>query len=274
MAPGLRFVAPDSSSAWCEAGEVMVSAFCVGGGNSAPVTIYPNGAKCGYGDSASQARILCMPAAEQQGAAPGTGGASMQAAAMPSGLRLVSTGSNTASCEPGEALFSAYCTGGWSDYPLITYAGGRVKCGYSGEMADANAVCMPGGEGAAAALGLRVVASDTNTAWCESGESMVSAYCTGGWSEYPLQTYANGAKCGYSNGNATATIVCRAADASDEMLRVVSDGIRSSCESNEVMVSAFCSGSGRDYPLQTVSNGAKCGYSGDSAVATVVCLAR
>ena len=250
----------------------MVSAVCVGGAGAAPVTAYPNGAKCGYGNSNAEARILCMPA--QQGAAMESDtGISMQASTS-LGLHLVSSGTNTASCEAGEALFGAYCTGGWSDYPLMATAGGGVKCGYSGGMAEANAVCMPGGNDGAASLGLRVVESDTNTAWCESGETMVSAYCTGGWSDYPLQAYGNGAKCGYSGDAAKATIVCQAADAPEGILRVVAEGPTSSCESSEVMVSAFCSGGGSDYPLQTVSNGAKCGYSGESAVATVVCMAR
>ena len=37
------------------------------------------------------------------------------------------------------------------------------------------------------------------------------------------------------------------------------------------MISAFCSGVGSDYPLQTYPNGAKCGYSGDASEVTLVC---
>jgi hypothetical protein len=126
---------------------------------------------------------------------------------------------------------------------------------------------------AAGGAGLRVVASDTNTAWCESGETMVSAYCTGGWSKYPLQTYDNGAKCGYSDGNATATVIC-SADPAAGGLRVVSGSNVGFCEADETMVSAVCSGSGRDYPLQTYGNGAKCGYSGDSSEVRLTCMKK
>jgi hypothetical protein len=293
---GLRVVAPDSPSAWCEPGEVMVSAFCTGGGSSSPVTAYANGAKCGYGDSPARARILCLPgsaaaeptapaAPEAQPAAPAgqQGGLApaapdqAQAAGAPTGpLRVVAEGSNTASCEAGETLFAAYCSGGWDTYPLIAYPGGRVKCGYSGGNVQATAVCLAGGQ--AEALGLRVVASDTNTAWCESGEKVVSAYCTGGWSEYPLQTYPNGAKCGYSAGGSKATVICSAAtaDASGSgPLRLVSGESRGACEGDEMMVSAFCTGSSGSYPLQTYPGGAaKCGYSGGTAQVTLACLKR
>ncbi len=133
--PGLRFVAPDSPSAWCEPGEVMVSAICTNSGSSAPVTAFSNGAKCGYGDSPARARILCMPgsaasqpseapAGQQGGLAPAAPDQTAQSAAAL--LRIVSDGGNTASCDAGETLFSAYCSGGWDDYPLLTYPGGKV----------------------------------------------------------------------------------------------------------------------------------------------------
>src|SRR4029079_4753611 len=97
------------------------------------------------------------------------------------------------------------------------YPGGRAKCGYSDGHSQATVGCMPGtdtGKTAAStaaepnALGLRVVASETNTAWCQSDETLISAYCTGGGQKYPLQTYANGAKCGYSGEHSKATAVC------------------------------------------------------------------
>ena len=294
--PGLRLVAPDSPAAWCEPGEVMVSAICTGGGNTAPVTAYPNGAKCGYGDSPARARILCMPGstasqpagapeadaaapAGQQGSlAPAAGEqAAQQQASGP--LRIVAEGSNVAACETGETLFAGFCSGGWEDYPLITYPGGRVKCGYSGGDAEATAVCMPGEPEAAEALGVRVVASDTNTAWCESGESVVSAYCTGGGGDYPLQTYADGAKCGYSAGGAKATVICSASAGEEASgsgaIRLVSGSNRGACESDEIMVSAFCSGGWADYPLQIYPGGAaKCGYSGGNAEVTLACMQR
>ena len=116
-----------------------------------------------------------------------------------------------------------------------------------------------------------MVASDTNSAWCESGESVVSAYCTGGWSKYPLQTYPNGAKCGYSDGSAKATVICSAGGADGSGIRVVTGSNRGSCESGETMVCAICSGVGGEYPLQTYPNGAKCGYSGDNSEVTLVC---
>jgi hypothetical protein len=245
----------------------MVSAFCIHSGTASPVTAYPNGAKCGYGDGSARARIMCMPASQQQGSvAPSSG--SMMASL---GIRLVSSDSNTASCDAGEAMFGAYCSGGYSKYPLLAYPGGRVKCGYSGGMAKANVACMPGEAATANDAGLRVVASDTNTAWCEGGETVVSAYCTGGWSKYPLQTYPNGAKCGYSDGNAKATVVCSAGGSDGAGIRVVSGSNKGSCDSGETMVSAFCSGVGSEYPLTTYPNGAKCGYSGDSSEVTLVC---
>jgi hypothetical protein len=237
----------------------MVSAVCVGAGAPSPVTSYTNGAKCGYGDSNAEARILCMPG-QQSMRAPAGGEAA---------IHLVASDSNVAACESGETMFSAYCTGGWDDYPLLTYPGGRVKCGYSSGMSKANVACL---QGAGEASGLRVVASDSNTASCESGETMVSAYCTGSWGAYPLQTYGNRAKCGYSGGGAKATVVCAAGAAESGPLRVVSGSNVEFCGGDEVMVSAMCSGSGRDYPLQTYPNGAKCGYSGDASKVTLTCM--
>jgi hypothetical protein len=247
---------------------MMVSAICLNSSSPSPVTAYPNGAKCAYGDSGpARARIMCMPASEQQGmSAPG--GNSMLASL---GIHLVSSEGNTAQCGADEEMFSAYCSGGYSQYPLLTYPDGKVKCGYSGGMAKANVACMPKNEAAAASAGLRVVASDTNSAWCSSGETMVSAYCTGGWSKYPLQTYPDGAKCGYSGGSAKATVICSSDGAKSAGVRVVSGSHYGACDSGETMVSAYCSGVGSEYPLQTYQNAAKCGYSTGKSQVTLLC---
>ncbi len=266
---GMHVVAPDSDTAWCADGEMMVSAICVNSTNPAPVSSYPNGAKCAYGDGSARARIICTPAAEKQGSLSPAGGSMMAGL----GIHLVSSDSNVASCKSDETLFSAYCSGGYDTYPLLAYPDGRVKCGYSGGASKANVACMPKDDSAAKEAGLRVVASDTNTAWCSSGETMVSAYCTGGWSKYPLQTYPDGAKCGYSGGSAKATVICSSgsADASAG-IRVVSGSNFGSCDSGETMVSAYCSGVGSEYPLTTYPNSAKCGYSGDKSQVTLLCM--
>ena len=267
---GLRAVAPDSDTAWCAPGEILVSAICVNSSSASPVAAYANGAKCAYGDGAARARIMCAPAPTptpgQQGMSEPAGGSMLASL----GLHLVSSEGNTASCDAGEQMFSAYCSGGYSEYPLLSYANGMVKCGYSGGMAKANVACMSGDEAAAKEAGLRVVSSETNTAWCEGGETVVSAFCTGGYSKYPLQTYPNGAKCGYSDGGSKATVICSAGGAA-EGVRVVSGSNSGACESGETMVSAFCSGVGSEYPLQTYPNAAKCGYSGETSEVTLIC---
>jgi len=267
----MHFVAPDSSSAWCGEGEIMVSAFCTGSASASPVAAYVNGAKCGYGDASSaRAHIMCMPASAQQGSMSSPGGASQMASL---GLHLVSSEDNKAACGPDEAVFSAYCSGGYSEYPLLAYPGGGIKCGYSGGLSKANVACIKKDESAVQSAGMRVVASDTNTAWCNSGETVISAYCTGGWSEYPLETYPNGAKCGYSDGDAKATVICSASTAlENSALRLVSGSNSGSCDSGEKMISAYCAGTGSRYPLQTYANSAKCGYSGDASTVTLLCM--
>jgi hypothetical protein len=55
-------------------------------------------------------------------------------------------------------------------------------------------------------------------------------------------------------------------------LRVVSGSNVGACDSGESMISAFCSGVGSKYPLQTYSNSAKCGYSGDKSQVTLLCM--
>ena len=55
-----------------------------------------------------------------------------------------------------------------------------------------------------------VVAPQSSTASCQTDEIMISAYCTGTFSAYPLVPLTNGARCG-ANPNSTTlrvTIVC------------------------------------------------------------------
>ena len=57
---------------------------------------------------------------------------------------------------------------------------------------------------------LRVVAPQSSTASCQTDEIMISAYCTGTFTNYPLVPLTNGARCG-ANPNSTTlrvTIVC------------------------------------------------------------------
>ena len=62
----------------------------------------------------------------------------------------------------------------------------------------------------AAGTTLRIVAPQSSTASCQTDEIMISAYCTGTFSAYPLVPLTNGARCG-ANPNSTTlrvTIVC------------------------------------------------------------------
>jgi hypothetical protein len=55
-----------------------------------------------------------------------------------------------------------------------------------------------------------VVAPQSSTASCQTDEIMISAYCTGTFTNYPLVPLTNGARCG-ANPNSTTlrvTIVC------------------------------------------------------------------
>src|SRR3954464_8528547 len=64
----------------------------------------------------------------------------------------------------------------------------------------------PGGAGPT----LRVAAPQSSTASCQTDEIMISAYCTGTYTTYPLVPLTNGARCG-ANPNSTTlrvTIVC------------------------------------------------------------------
>ena len=68
----------------------------------------------------------------------------------------------------------------------------------------------PKGDPGAAGTTLRVVAPQSSTASCQTDEIMISAYCTGTFSAYPLVPLTNGARCG-ANPNSTTlrvTIVC------------------------------------------------------------------
>jgi hypothetical protein len=54
-----------------------------------------------------------------------------------------------------------------------------------------------------------VVAPNAATASCEAGEVLISAYCTGTWTNYPLKPTENGAACGDAGAtDVKVTIVC------------------------------------------------------------------
>ncbi len=66
------------------------------------------------------------------------------------------------------------------------------------------------GDPGVAGTTLRVVAPQSSTASCQTDEIMISAYCTGTFTNYPLVPLTNGARCG-ANPNSTTlrvTIVC------------------------------------------------------------------
>ena len=68
----------------------------------------------------------------------------------------------------------------------------------------------PKGDPGVAGTVLRVVAPQSSTASCQTDEIMISAYCTGTFTNYPLVPLTNGARCG-ANPNSTTlrvTIVC------------------------------------------------------------------
>ena len=68
----------------------------------------------------------------------------------------------------------------------------------------------PKGDPGAAGTTLRVVAPQSSTASCQTDEIMISAYCTGTFSAYPLVPLTNGARCGANPISTTlrVTIVC------------------------------------------------------------------
>jgi hypothetical protein len=54
-----------------------------------------------------------------------------------------------------------------------------------------------------------VVSPDAPSAACAAGEVLISAYCTGTWTNYPLKPGQNGASCGEAGtSEAKVTIVC------------------------------------------------------------------
>jgi hypothetical protein len=68
------------------------------------------------------------------------------------------------------------------------------------------------GDAGAPATTFRVIAAETAMANCNADEVLISAYCRGTWSSYPLIPSESGAKCG-EDPAATAvkvTIVCAA----------------------------------------------------------------
>jgi hypothetical protein len=65
------------------------------------------------------------------------------------------------------------------------------------------------GAAGAAGASFRIVPPSGPTATCGAGEVLISAYCTGTWTNYPLKPTANGASCGEAGSTeATVTIVC------------------------------------------------------------------
>jgi hypothetical protein len=65
------------------------------------------------------------------------------------------------------------------------------------------------GDAGQAAASFRVVSPDAASATCDAGEVLISAYCTGTWTNYPLKPTANGASCGDAGStDAKVTIVC------------------------------------------------------------------
>jgi hypothetical protein len=61
-APGttLRVVAPQSSTASCQADEIMISAFCSGTFNAYPLVPLANGARCGNNPNSTTLRVTII----------------------------------------------------------------------------------------------------------------------------------------------------------------------------------------------------------------------
>jgi hypothetical protein len=61
-APGatLRVVAPQSSTASCEADELMISAYCTGTFNTYPLVPLSNGARCGNNPNSTTLRVTVV----------------------------------------------------------------------------------------------------------------------------------------------------------------------------------------------------------------------
>lgn len=109
---------------------------------------------------------------------------------------------------PMTALFTALALAGCSDSAKDT----KGEKGDIGEKGEAGPPGPPGpkGDPGPAGTAFRVVAPQSSTASCAADELMISAYCTGTFTTYPLVPLANGARCG-NNPNSTTlrvTIVC------------------------------------------------------------------
>ena len=57
---GLRVVAPQATSASCEADEVMISAYCSGTFNTYPLVPLANGARCGNNPASTTLRVTIV----------------------------------------------------------------------------------------------------------------------------------------------------------------------------------------------------------------------
>ena len=54
-----------------------------------------------------------------------------------------------------------------------------------------------------------MVSPNAATATCDAGEVLISAYCTGTFTNYPLKPTANGAACGDAgSSDVKVTLVC------------------------------------------------------------------
>jgi hypothetical protein len=54
-----------------------------------------------------------------------------------------------------------------------------------------------------------VVSPNAPSATCDAAEILISAYCTGSWTNYPLKPSVNGASCGEAgSADVKVTIVC------------------------------------------------------------------
>ena len=98
------------------------------------------------------------------------------------------------------SLIGALALAGCSDPPPKESKGEKGDPGPPG----------PKGDPGVAGTTLRVVAPQSSTASCQTDEIMISAYCTGTFTNYPLVPLTNGARCG-ANPNSTTlrvTIFC------------------------------------------------------------------
>jgi hypothetical protein len=68
----------------------------------------------------------------------------------------------------------------------------------------------PKGEPGDPGMALRLVRGNGPAASCRADEVMISAFCTGQYSRYPLTTTETGAKCGpdIKSNTVAVTIVC------------------------------------------------------------------